>query len=380
MRTTYDVIIAGAGSMGMSAGYYLAQRNLHVLLIDRFDPPHTSGSHNGDTRLIRHAYPGSLTYTEMALRSDQLWTELEEASGETLLVRSGVLNLGSEELSMIGEKKKRAQQFGLDVELVSAADISVRWPGIALPAGYAGVYERNAGYLFSEACVRAYRQQALALGAELLPNTAVTGIQAGTDGSVSVQTSSGTFSAKKAVVSLGAWFGGLEGLPPLPIRPVRKAVGWFEAPEALYDVAHFPGFTITDTSGAGFYGFPSVDGSGVKIGRHDRGQDWAPGQPFEPFGHYPEDEAELRAGLEALFPQAAGRLLRGAVCKYEFTPDEDFIIDLHPQNRNIVIAGGFSGHGFKFASAVGEIAADLLTEGRSRFDLSPFSLGRFGSL
>ncbi len=364
--------------MGMSAGYYLSQRNLRVLLIDRFDPPHTGGSHHGETRLIRHAYPGNSAYTEMALRSDLLWTELEEVSGERLLVRSGVLNLGPEALPMLAEKRERAQRYGLYAESLSAAEIRARWPGIAVPPGYAGLYERDAGYLLSEACLRAYRRQALALGAVLLPHTVVTGIGADAAGAVTGRTSAGTFTAGQAVLSVGAWFGALTGLPPLPIRPVRKAVAWFEAPDALYAGSHFPGFTVTDGKGSGYYGFPSENGSGVKIGRHDGGQEWSPGQPFEPFGHDAADEAELREGLATFFPQAAGRLLRGAVCKYEITPDEHFILDRHPKHANIVIAGGFSGHGFKFASTVGEIAADLLTGIDPKSDLSPFALGRFG--
>ena len=375
MPTSYDVIVIGAGSMGMSAGYHLAKNKVKVLLIDKFDPPHAAGSHHGETRLIRHAYTGSSTYTAMALRSDRLWKELEEASGQRLLVRSGVLNMGAAESLHMGSKLKSTAAFGLKVDQLDADEIRKRWPGVNPPDSYIGLYEQEAGFLYSEACVRAYRQQALAAGARLLVNTPVTSIKLGKSG-VTVQTLDGAYHADQLILSAGAWFSKLNAIIQLPIRSVRKAVAWFKSDESLYDSARFPGFTFGAENG-GFYGFPSIDGSGVKIGRHDAGQPWKPGHPFEPFGHYAEDERDLRQALEAFLPQAAGQVLRGAVCKYELTPDEHFIIDRHPEHDHVLVAGGFSGHGFKFASVVGEILSDLSRVGITEQDIAPFALSRF---
>lgn len=153
-------MIIGAGSMGLSAGYYLAKRGVKTLLLDRFHPPHTSGSHHGDTRLIRHAYPGSPTYTAMALRADRLWKELEEASGESLLVRSGVLNLGPAQQESLAEKQQRASQFGVRAELLRPDEVRNRWPGLTIPDSYVGLFEPEAGCLRSEACISAYRRRA----------------------------------------------------------------------------------------------------------------------------------------------------------------------------------------------------------------------------
>ncbi|WP_282943506.1 N-methyl-L-tryptophan oxidase [Paenibacillus sp. RC67] len=375
MSTSYDVIVVGAGSMGMSAGYYLAKQGVRTLLLDAFDPPHTAGSHHGETRLIRHAYAGSLTYTAMALRSDQLWMELEAASGETLLIRSGVLNIGPSEASGLKSKWSRSREHGLPVDYLSAEEIRYRWTGIHLPESYIGLYEQQAGFLLSEACVGAFRKQAIAHGAVVMPHSPVVRIETSAS-HVTVHTHTGTFTADRAIISLGAWFNLLDGLDTLPIKPVRKAVGWFEADEALFDYTKFPGFTLGWSEG-GYYGFPSMNGSGVKIGRHDVGQPWQPGQNFEPFGNYPEDEQDLRQALEQFMPRASGRLLRGAVCKYEMTPDEDFIIDTHPEYDRIWIAGGFSGHGFKFSSVVGEILSELIVKGETKQDISPFALSRF---
>ncbi|GKU79109.1 N-methyl-L-tryptophan oxidase [Paenibacillus sp. L3-i20] len=371
----YDIIIAGAGSMGMSAGYYLAKQGVKTLLIDAFDPPHSSGSHHGDTRLMRHVYAGNHTYTKMAIRADQLWRDLEEVSGTPLLIRSGVLNMGATGSQVLKEKLDHANSHHIRVEILNANEIQRRWNGIHVPDHYAGLYEPEAGFLFSEKVVQTYRDQALLHGASLLTNTTITNIESDNN-HVTVTTNQGSFRAAKLIMSMGAWFDTASHFIKLPIRPLRKAVAWFEAEESLFDYKQFPGFTIGDGE-KGFYGFPSFNGSGVKIGRHDAGQLWSPDHRFEPYGHYPADELDLRAALESFFPRAAGKVLKGAVCKYEMTPDEDFIIDRHPLHSNIVIAGGFSGHGFKFASVVGEILTDLIIKGKSEHDTTPFAISRF---
>ncbi|MFH5182679.1 FAD-dependent oxidoreductase [Paenibacillus sp. TAB 01] len=178
MRTAYDVIIAGAGSMGMSAGYYLASQGAEVLLLDAFNPPHTFGSHHGDTRLLRHAYTGSRTYTEMALRADKLWTELEQAAGEPLIVRSGVLNIGTPDSSLLAAKLERSNEYGIELETLSSADMGNRWPGLTLRDSYTGMFEKRAGYLLSEACVSACRRLAEAQNAVVRPFTPLRRLEA----------------------------------------------------------------------------------------------------------------------------------------------------------------------------------------------------------
>ncbi|EFM11283.1 FAD dependent oxidoreductase [Paenibacillus curdlanolyticus YK9] len=375
----YDVIVVGTGSMGMSAGYHLASRGARTLLIDRFDPPHTEGSHHGEPRLIRHAYSGGEAYIKLALRADALWRELEEQSGEQLLYRSGVLNVADPDVYRYGGRIDDAVRHGIAAEKLTAEEIRYRWPGWTLPAWFEGMYEPNAGYLRSERCVAAYRHAALQAGAELVTGAEAIGIEAAPGGSVTVRTTKGRFHADRVIVSAGAWFSTFAPFIALPIRAVRKTVGWFQplASDRRFDAGHFPGFTIGTRDG-GYYGFPSIDGSGVKLGRHDGGADWKPGKPLAPFGSLREDEGDLRRVLTAHLPSAAGRLLRGAVCKYELTPDDGFIIDRHPAYRNVLLAGGFSGHGFKFASAVGEVLANLALTGSSSYDLEPFKISRFG--
>lgn len=360
--------------MGMSAGYYLARQGIRTLLIDAFDPPHQQGSHHGEPRLIRHAYDGGSAYVAMALRAHKLWNELEEAVGTSLLVQSGVLNMADSENFSLRSKLEEAQRFKLPIERLSADEIRRRWPALALPDSYEGLYEPRAGYLYSEKCIAAYRRLALAEGAKLLANTHVDRIEA-SDRGVSVYTQNGVYHADRAILSAGAWFKTLEPFVTLPIRTVRKTVGWFRTEGLHFDAGRFPGFTLGCEEG-GYYGFPSIEGAGLKIGRHDTGAEWQPGETLDPFGGYEEDEGDLRRVLAKYMPLAAGKLLRGAVCKYEFTPDENFIIDRHPVYPNVLLAGGFSGHGFKFSSAVGEILAGLIVHDRSELDISLFSLAR----
>lgn len=358
----------------MSAGYYLARRGVKTLLIDAFDPPHTQGSHHGETRLIRHAYSGDPAYIDLALRADRLWKEAEQLSGIELLVRSGVLNLADSAVYSFSGRLAEAKKRKVQVQHLDAGEIRRRWPGLNIPETFAAMYEPDAGYLYSERCISAYRQLALGQGAELLTNTSVVNITA-RESSVTVHTTNGDYHGASAILSAGAWFGALAPFVYLPIKAIRKVVGWFESSPA-FAAGNFPGFTLGAEEG-GYYGFPSIARAGLKIGRHDTGLEWKPGTLLAPFGSEASDEQDLRRVLETYMPGAAGRLLKGSVCKYEHTPDEDFIIDRHPLHSNVLVAGGFSGHGFKFSSVVGEILADLATSGATNHNIQPFALSRF---
>lgn len=376
----YDVIVVGAGSMGMSAGYYLARKGLRTLLIDAFDPPHREGTHHGEPRLIRHAYSGDPVYTELAVRAHRLWNEVEELTGTQLLVSSGVLNLADRGVYSFMERIAQSTALGVRTEWLDAAEIRARWPELTIPDSFEAMYEPDAGYLYSERCVEAYRQLALAEGAQLLTYAIVRDVKVHPgEGSVTVYTEDDKFHAGAVLLTAGAWFSTLSSFVNLPIRAVRKVVGWFETSGPGFDAGRFPGFTLGTPEG-GFYGFPNIGGAGLKIGRHDGGIPWAPGETLAPFGSRPEDEADLRRVLSAYMPKAAGRLKQGAVCKYEMSPDEDFIIDQHPEHPKVWVAGGFSGHGFKFASAIGERLANLIAERKRDDSLRPFGLDRFGQL
>ncbi len=371
----YDVIVIGAGSMGMSTGYFLAKQGKKVLLLDAFDPPHSHASHHGETRIIRHAYGEGEEYVPLALRAQELWGELEQLSGKSLFLKTGVLNIGEEKSPFISMLITSANKHQLPLEILSAEDANQRFEGLNLPPEYIGCFESTSGVLRVEDCIQAYRDLALAEGATLLTHHKVSDITLNDD-SVTVTANGNTFRAKKLVVSVGAWSNDLLDMLELtlPITPVRKTFAWYNAPEALYGQGTFPAFSF-DTADGIYYGFPSIDGAGLKIGRHDLGEVQDPNAAINPFEEQ-TDAADLQQILDKHMPRVES-LKFGKTCMYTRTPDENFIIDNHPSNNNVIIASGFSGHGFKFASVIGEVVADMALEKTPEFNLSLFAIDRF---
>ncbi|ACA39350.1 Monomeric sarcosine oxidase [Lysinibacillus sphaericus C3-41] len=369
----YDVIIVGAGSMGMAAGYYLAKSGKSVLMLDAFDPPHEEGSHHGETRIIRFAYGEGASYVPFVKRAGELWQELESLADENLFLQTGVVNIGEPTCSFIQNVKASATLHELALEHYSAAEAMNKWPGLSLPANLVACFEPTAGVLRVEACIRAYKKLALQAGARLQIKEKVVGIQAGEI--VQVQTANQVYEAKHLIVTAGAWATELlQTLDiALPVTPTRKTFAWFEADEQLYSNEVFPAycFEFADSS---YYGFPSIDGAGLKLGRHDGGEEINPNKPLHPFDDH--DRADLQHFIQQFMPQH-GALKYGKTCKYSMTPDEDFIIDFLPTHPNMIIAAGFSGHGFKFSSAVGEALAELTLHGKCKQDLTRFQLNRF---
>ncbi|TBL73916.1 N-methyl-L-tryptophan oxidase [Paenibacillus thalictri] len=375
MNRSYDVIIVGAGTMGSTAAYFLAKQGIRTLMLDAHLPPHDRGSHHGDTRIIRFAYGDGEMYVPLIRRAYELWRDMSEESGAKLFAQTGVLSFGRPDTNLIKEGIKSASRFGLSYELLAAEEIRKRWPGIGVPDDVVGGWEQGAGVLFSEQCVRTSLEMALASPAAEFKQAAVEAVELHPDG-CSVRTSEGLFRADQLIVSAGAWTGKLMSGLSLPLQPLRKTVAWFEAEEALYDQSVFPAFICSD-AGQFYYGFPSIGGSGIKVGRHDGGQEIDPDTMNREFGGYPEDRGDVTAFMEKFMPQAARRILAGKVCIYTMTPDEHFIIDHHPEYPHVKLACGFSGHGFKFGSVVGEVLSELVVNGASKLDISPFSLSRF---
>ncbi|MFB9279481.1 N-methyl-L-tryptophan oxidase [Cohnella cellulosilytica] len=374
----YDVIVVGAGAMGMSAGYHLAASGRRTLLIDADDPPHRGGAHHGETRIIRHAYGEGRAYTPMALRAQRLWKELERETGRRLFLPTGFLQTGEPGSAMLEEMRQSAAEHALPVESLDRAEIRRRWPTLALPDTHVGCYESGSGVLLCEACVGAYREAALARGAALLTNTLVVSIEPDAEGAT-VRTEAGVYRADSVVLTAGKFAGPLLGgigLKP-PLTPIRKTVAWFAASGGEYGAGRFPAFLFDLPEGV-YYGFPDLDGSGVKAGRHDG--DWRPvsaGEPLAPYGADPDDGADVGRFVGKYLPGAEATPGRGASCSYTMTPDEHFILDRHPEHARIVIGAGFSGHGFKFASVIGEMLARMASGEPPGFDIGMFSIARF---
>lgn len=374
--TIYDVAVIGAGTMGMAAAAYLAERGANTIAIDAFDPPHNKGSHHGDTRMIRHAYGEGRQYVSLVKRAQVLWEALDRESPYTIFKQTGVLGLGPKDSPFLNETIASARKYELPLHIFSSAEVTARWPGLSIPDDYIGCFETESGLLYSEHAIQAYKELAVANGVKLVTNTPVQSIDLNDEHGVKIITAQTTFHARKIIVTVGAWAQQLLPDLQLPLQPTRKVVGWFDADEALYSDAAFPSFFVEDGDRM-FYGFPSLDGSGLKIGRTDGGQPINPDIHTQDFGRYESDEGDLRRFLATYMPEANGDLNQGKTCLYTMSSDHDFIVDFHPEHDHVIVACGFSGHGFKFGSVIGEVLTQLALDGKSQFDLSPFALARF---
>jgi len=368
----YDLIVVGSGSVGAAAGWYATRAGLNVLMIDRHHPPHSAGSHHGESRLIRHAYGEGARYVPMVLRAQQLWDELEKECGERIMHRSGVLNMGPENAEFIQNVVKSAHEFNLEVQILRGDEISARWPQITVPEGYLGVFEPRSGYLKSELAIKNWIRLANEAGCAQLFNCEVTAIEE-QDGLQTVTTADGVYRARKLLLSAGTWIKTL--YPLLPVTPVRKVFAWHQADGRYSEDNKFPAFTAEMPDGIHYYGFPA-DNNAIKIGKHEGGQPIDTPAQRSPFGSVSEDGSELFGFLRRFLP-GVGVCLHGESCTYDNSPDEDFIIDTFPDHPDRLLITGLSGHGFKFASVLGEIAAAFAQGKSCDFDLSPFSYSRF---
>ena len=374
----FDHIIVGAGSMGSAAAYYLGKAGQSVLLIDAYTPPHTEGSHHGDTRLIRFAYGEGEKYVPFVLRAKQLWDELAAISGVTNFIQTGIINVGDQQDSFIQSVQQASSAYDLPLETLSAQQIMQKWPGITVPENFVALYETESGVMLTKPAIDSYIKLALQYNVTTSFNTPVSVIEP-TELGVQVTLETGeTYEATNCIVTAGAWAKSLleKTAIQVPVQATRKTFAWFEAPEELYsDQQNYPGFTF-QFENESYYGFPSIDGAGLKVGRHDGGQAIDPSKGKAPFGEVAGDLEDLRQFLNAYMPQV-GALKEGKTCMYAMTPDEDFIIDYHPVHSSVIFACGFSGHGFKFASAVGEALSEMALNKPTTIDMAPFSLNRF---
>lgn len=371
----FDAIIIGAGTAGMSTGYFLSKQGKKVALIDTFHPPHSEGSHHGETRIIRQAYGEGEHYVAMALRASELWTQLEEESKRKIFYNTGVLNIGTKDSSFIKNVIHSAEKYSLSVNVLSAIEVNSRWKGFDLKDNLIGCFETKSGVLLSEEAIRAYRDLAIKNGATLYANTRVEDINI-SNSIVKVSFDGQKITGDHLLITAGKGTNKVLSLLDieLPLTPTRKTFSWFNSNESMYQSTIFPAWTYDDGKEM-FYGFPSIENAGIKIGRHDGGIPIGE-KPMEPFGMYPEDEMDVTRFIEKHFSESLPHK-RGKVCTYTNSPDGDFIIDRLPNNDNVIVACGFSGHGFKFGSVIGEILSEMIENGSPSLDISTFSLDRF---
>ena len=370
----FDIIVVGAGGMGSAAAYHLATRGAKVLALEQFDIPHDLGSSHGLSRIIRLAYWEHPAYVPLVRRAYDLWRDLERAAGETLLVVTGSIDAGSEgSLNVVGSRAACAS-FGLPHDELDSAELTARFPGCRLPSDAVAIYQPEGGFLRPEECVTAQVGLARSRGADIRQRERVVEWHAD-DRLVRVRTREATYAAERLVLTAGPWTGALVPSAAPALAPERQVMLWTEPlrPE-LFGVGVFPVFYVHVAEGS-FYGFPNHDDRGFKIGKYHHRRERVDPDAMDRTCDA-EDEAVLRDAVRRYFPDANGPTRAMKTCLFTNTPDEHFVIDRLPGAPHVVLAAGFSGHGFKFCSVVGEILADLALEGGTRHDVSLFRLAR----
>jgi sarcosine oxidase len=371
-----DVIVIGVGGMGSAATYHLARRGLDVLGLERFDIPHTQGSSHGITRIIRRAYYEHPSYIPLIERAYKLWDELADRTGRPIIHRTGSIDAAPEGNVVFEGSLRSCEEHDIPHEILSGAELADRFPGYRLPDDYKALYQPDGGFVVPEESIIGHVEAAQEEGADIRARQRVLDWEETSDGGVRVETPQASYEADSLVLAAGAWNYKLaDALDGLAV-PERQVLAWFQPDEpSLFEPDSFPVWNISAPEGR-FYGLPIYGVPGFKLGKYHHldeqvdPDDWntEPG---------PADERLLRDFTEKYFPEAAGQTMRLATCMFTNSPDEHFILDTLPDHPQVAIGAGFSGHGFKFASVIGEILADLAVDGETDHPIGMFELGRF---
>ena len=371
----FDVIVVGIGAMGSAACLQLARRGSRVLGLERFDIPHAMGSSHGINRIIRLAYYEDPSYVPLLRRAYELWRELERGFGEQLLHITGSIDASPRDSWVFEGSLRSCEEHGLPYEILDHRQLAARFPAYQLPEGHFALFQPDGGFLLSERCIVANVQAAQDAGADIHAREKVLSWDLTASG-VKVETDRAAYEAERIVLSAGAWMSDLlPALKPLAI-PERQVLAWFQPTNPkLFAPEHFPVFNMEVDEGR-YYGFPVYGIPGVKIGKYHHFHEVVDPDEMnrEPTA---EDEAVLRAFSSRYFPASDGPVMALKSCIFTNSPDEHFIIDTLPGEPRVIVASPCSGHGFKFASVIGEILADLAIDGSTKHDIGLFTLDRF---
>lgn len=375
MSNQYDDIVIGVGGMGSTTAYHLAKRDRDVLGLERYDIPHSMGSSHGISRIIRLAYYEHPSYVPLVRRSYELWNEIQKEQGEQLLFETGSIDAAPPEDPLFRGSRRSCEEYDIDHEVLSGSEVNDRYPGYDLPEEHMAVYQPNGGYVLSERAIVAHVTQAQREGARIQARERVIDWEPH-EGGVRVETDRDEYTADNLVIASGAWAGKqIEALEGIAV-PQRQVLAWLQPQEpAQFMPENYPVWNLQVEEGR-FYGLPVVKVPGFKFGRYmHRQQDVDPdAMNREP---EPEDETLLREFANNYFPQGTGPTMGLATCMFTNTPDGHFVIDRHPEYPQVVFGAGFTGHGYKFAPVIGEVLADLASEGRTEHPIDFLGLDRF---
>ena len=381
---SYDFIIVGLGTAGSATCMNLARRGYRVLGLDQYRPPHTMGSHHGQSRSVRRAYPEGSHYVAMALKSWELWRTLEKDQGQRLLVTTENITVGPPPSPALSGFIKSARAHDIPHEYLSARDIRQRWPQFSLPDHFCAGLEIEAGIVFPEPAISAFLREAVKAGAELRLNERVKQWTEHTAG-VRVKTLQTTYEAGRLLLAAGAWSKNLLGRQGDPLQPKRVAVYWVEPADA--EPFSLPGFPVNfwqvpvdnepgfPDGYQEFYSLPALEPGGpVKVALHNGLADDAPDTSSRE--ERQDETAIIKGVISTYLTGLIGSPVKASICFYTMTPDKDFYLGKLPESRN-VFGAALAGHGFKFAPVLGELLADQLLDLPSPIDLSLFSPNRF---
>ncbi|MEU5909110.1 N-methyl-L-tryptophan oxidase [Micromonospora sp. NPDC047527] len=370
----HDVIVVGLGGMGSSAAYHLAARGQRVLGLERFGPAHDRGSSHGGSRITRQAYFEDPAYVPLLLRAYELWERLERDTGRDIISLTGGVFVGRPDSATVAGSLRAAREWDLPHETLDAGELRRRFPTFTPADDEVALYEARAGFVRPEATVSAHLDLAARHGADLHYDEPVRGWQVLPDGDVLVTTDQASHRAARLVVCPGAWAPELLADLGVPFTIERQVMYWFQPGAGVgpFQPGRHPIYIHEDAAGSQVYGFPSIDGpqGGVKVAFFRHGEPCTPDTIDRRVR--PTEVREMSERLATILPTLAGRFVRGATCMYTNTPDQHFVIATHPEHPQVTVACGFSGHGFKFVPVVGEILADLATEGATRHPVSLF--------
>ena len=385
IREPIETVVVGLGAMGSAVAWQLARRGQSVLGIDRWVPPHPHGSTHGETRITRQAIGEGEHYSPFAIRSHELWREIEAATGSELLTLTGGLIISGPSAGaavhvpgFLETTVAAARRYDIAHEVLDPAEIRRRFPAFRVRDDESGYYEPGAGFVRPERCVAAQLRLAERSGATLKVGERVLEVRPEGAG-VLVRTDAARYLAGRAVLTAGAWLPELLGARYAGRFTVTRQVLYWFAPSGPIEPflpERFPVF-IWEPAGLpeGIYGFPAIDGAagGVKVASAAYGEPTVPDAVARQVTD--EEIARMHATLVApCFPGLGPRCVKATTCLYTVTPDAGFVIDRHPEHDGIILVSPCSGHGFKHSAAIGEAVAEWVAEGRSRLDLAPFRL------
>ncbi len=372
----YDVIVVGLGGMGSAILAECARRGASALGLDRYPEGHTLGSSTGQSRLFRKAYFEDERYVPLLHRAEELWRRLERESATSLLRTTGLLMVDARGQALLERAAAAAAQHQVPLELLNVGEVRARFPAVVIHDHEKAIFEPGAGVLDPEESMAANLSVADRNNAARRHECQIIGWHEDHDEVVVSAANGSQWRGRKVILALGPWFAQEMKVVGVTLRVQRNVQAWFSPATPAFRFGEFPAFLVERPEWpAPLYGFPDF-GAGVKAAFHGGGEFTTPDSLARDVSAS-DDIVALAKALDSWMPGASEHYLAGKACMYSLTPDENFVIDFHPRARRVILCGGFSGHGFKFAPVIGEIAADLALEGGTRHEIAFLSLNRF---